>query len=140
MLFPSAGEVTDSASKLSRLPSIGSATANDRAASQTRPIWKSWRAAPLRSQEVVDRVRRQAWGRVRSNLELAQTELRASVIAPWLWFARVNEIQGILSSINDIADQTNLLASTPQLRPHVQGTLGRFRVLPMKSAALAGTQ
>src|SRR3979409_2494524 len=60
-----------------------------------------------------------------SNLELAQTDLRASGDRTLALAGRVNEIEGILELINDIADQTNLLALNAAIEAARAGDAGR---------------
>jgi methyl-accepting chemotaxis protein len=72
----------------------------------------------------IDKVALQA-GEVRSNLELAQTDLRASGDRTLALAGRVNEIEGILALINDIADQTNLLALNAAIEAARAGDAGR---------------
>jgi hypothetical protein len=126
MLFRLRGEVADSASKLSVVAEqLASATLEQTtAASLTSASMEELARANTSIADVVDRVAVQA-GEVRSNLELAQTELRASGDRTMALAARVNEIQGILASIDDIADQTNLLALNAAIEAARAGDAGR---------------
>ena len=126
MLFRLRGEVTDSASKLSAAAEkLASATLEQTtAATSTSAGMEELARANASIADVVDRVAVQA-GEVRSSLELAQTELRASGDRTVALAQRVNEIQGILASINDIADQTNLLALNAAIEAARAGDAGR---------------
>jgi methyl-accepting chemotaxis protein len=74
--------------------------------------------------DTIDRVAVQA-GEARSNLELAQTDLRASGDRTLALVGRINEIEGNLALLNDIADQTNLLALNAAIEAARAGDLGR---------------
>jgi methyl-accepting chemotaxis protein len=74
--------------------------------------------------ETVDRVGSQA-AEAQTNLQLAQTDLRASGDRTVALAGRVNEIEGILELINDIADQTNLLALNAAIEAARAGDAGR---------------
>src|SRR5258707_8238595 len=74
--------------------------------------------------DTVDRVAIQA-GEAQTNLELAQTDLKASGDRTLALAGRVNEIEGILELINDIADQTNLLALNAAIEAARAGDAGR---------------
>jgi methyl-accepting chemotaxis protein len=60
-----------------------------------------------------------------SNLELAQTDLRASRERTLVLVGQVREIERILDLINDIADQTNLLALNAAIEAARAGDAGR---------------
>jgi hypothetical protein len=126
MLFRIRGEVTDSASRLSlAAEQLASATIEQTtAATQTSASMEELARSNTSIADVIDRVAIQA-GEVRSNLELAQTELRVSGDRTMALAARVNEIQGILTSIDDIADQTNLLALNAAIEAARAGDAGR---------------
>jgi len=126
MLFRIRGEVTDSASKLSvAAEQLASATVEQTtAATMTSANMDALARTTTSIADAVDRVAAQA-GEVRANLELAQTELRASGDRTMVLASRVNEIEGILGSINDIADQTNLLALNAAIEAARAGDAGR---------------
>jgi hypothetical protein len=126
MLFRLRGEVTDSASKLSvASEQLASATVEQTtAAAMTSANMEELARTTTSIADAVDQVAVQA-GEVRSNFELAQTELRASGDRTMALASRVNEIEGILASINDIADQTNLLALNAAIEAARAGDAGR---------------
>ena len=141
------GEVTESASKLS--------AASDRLAAATRDQTTAATATSANMEEVartsasiadtVDRVAIQA-AEVQANLEMAQTDLKASGDRTLALASRVNEIEGILDLINDIADQTSLLALNAAIEAARAGDAGRgfavvadeVRRLAERSKAAAG--
>ncbi|HEV3102527.1 MAG TPA: methyl-accepting chemotaxis protein [Candidatus Dormibacteraeota bacterium] len=141
------GEVTESATSLS--------TAAEQLASATLEQTTAATATSANMEEVarssgsiadsVDRVAVQA-SEVQTNLELAQTDLRASGDRTLALAGRVNEIEGILELINDIADQTNLLALNAAIEAARAGDAGRgfavvadeVRRLAERSKAAAG--
>jgi methyl-accepting chemotaxis protein-like sensor len=126
MLFRLRGEVSVSASKLSTAAEqLASATREQTAAAtQTSTSMEELARTTTSIADAVDRVAIQA-GQVRSNLELAQSELAASGDRTTALAARVNEIEGILTLINDIADQTNLLALNAAIEAARAGDAGR---------------
>jgi hypothetical protein len=126
MLFRLRGEVTDSASRLSvAAEELASATLEQTsAATLTSANMDALARSTTSIADAVDRVAIQA-GEVRANLELAQTELRASSDRTTALASRVDEIEGILGSINDIADQTNLLALNAAIEAARAGDAGR---------------
>ncbi|HEX7265617.1 MAG TPA: methyl-accepting chemotaxis protein [Candidatus Dormibacteraeota bacterium] len=141
------GEVTESATSLS--------TAAEQLASATLEQTTAATATSANMEEVarssgsiadsVERVAVQA-SEVQTNLELAQTDLRASGDRTLALAGRVNEIEGILELINDIADQTNLLALNAAIEAARAGDAGRgfavvadeVRRLAERSKAAAG--
>ena len=126
MLFRLRGEVTDSASKLSMAAEqLASATLEQTtAATLTSANMEALAHTTTSIADAVDRVAVQA-GEVRSSLELAQTELRDSGDRTMVLASRVNEIEGILASINDIGDQTQLLALNAAIEAARAGDAGR---------------
>jgi methyl-accepting chemotaxis protein len=120
------GEVTDSATNLSAsAEQLASATYEQTtAAAATSASMEELSRSSISIADTIDRVAIQA-GEVRSNLELAQTDLRASGDRTLALAGRVNEIEGILALINDIADQTSLLALNAAIEAARAGDAGR---------------
>jgi methyl-accepting chemotaxis protein len=120
------GEVADSATELSAAAEqLASATLEQTtAASATSASMEALARSSALVADTVDKVATKA-GEAQTNLELAQTDLRASGDRTLALAGRVNEIEGILDLIKDIADQTNLLALNAAIEAARAGDAGR---------------
>jgi len=120
------GEVTESATKLSEVAEqLAAATLEQTtAATATSASMEEVARTSAAIADTVDRVAVQA-GEAQTNLELAQTDLKASGDRTLALAGRVNEIEGILELIDDIADQTNLLALNAAIEAARAGDAGR---------------
>ncbi len=126
MLFHIRGEVAESASRLAAAAEQLAAAALEQTTAATATS-TSMEEVARTSASIADNVGRvgiQA-REMQTNLELAQTELRASGDRTLALAGRVNEIEGILDLINDIADQTNLLALNAAIEAARAGDAGR---------------
>ena len=126
IFFRLRGEVTEAASQLSAAAEqLASATLEQTtAATATSASMEEVARSSASIADTVDRVAIQA-GEAQTNLELAQTDLKASGDRTLALAGRVNEIEGILELINDIADQTNLLALNAAIEAARAGDAGR---------------
>ena len=126
VLFRLRGEVTEAAGQLSAAAEqLASATLEQTtAATATSASMEEVARTSAAIADTVDKVAIQA-GEAQTNLELAQTDLRASGDRTLALAGRVNEIEGILELINDIADQTNLLALNAAIEAARAGDAGR---------------
>ncbi len=120
------GEVGESAAKLSAVAEqLASATFEQTtAATATSASMEEVARSSAAVVATISRVAIQA-SEAQANLELAQTDLRASGDRTLALAGRVNEIEGILELINDIADQTNLLALNAAIEAARAGDAGR---------------
>jgi methyl-accepting chemotaxis protein len=126
VFFRLRGEVTEAAAQLSAAAEqLASATLEQTtAATATSASMEEVARSSASIADTVDRVAVQA-GEAQTNLELAQTDLKASGDRTLALAGRVNEIEGILELINDIADQTNLLALNAAIEAARAGDAGR---------------
>jgi methyl-accepting chemotaxis protein len=120
------GEVAESAARLSAAAEqLASATFEQTtAATATSASMEEVARSSAAVAATISQVSVQA-GEAQTNLELAQTDLRASGDRTLALAGRVNEIEGILELINDIADQTNLLALNAAIEAARAGDAGR---------------
>jgi methyl-accepting chemotaxis protein len=126
VLFRLRGEVTESAAKLSAVAEqLAAATFEQTtAATATSASMEELSRSSAAVAMTISQVAVQATD-AQTNLELAQTDLRASGDRTLALAGRVNEIEGILELINDIADQTNLLALNAAIEAARAGDSGR---------------
>jgi methyl-accepting chemotaxis protein len=126
VLFRLRGEVAESATKLSAAAEdlVSATLEQTTAATATSANMEEVARSSASVADSVDRVAIQA-SEAQTNLELAQTDLKASGDRTLALAGRVNEIEGILELIDDIADQTNLLALNAAIEAARAGDAGR---------------
>ncbi len=125
-LFRLRGEVADSATTLSAAAQeLASATTEQKtAATATSVSMEVLAKSSALIADSIDRVALKA-GETRSRLGLAQTDLRTSGVRSLALAGRINEIDGILKVIDDIADQTQLLSLNAAIEAARAGEAGR---------------
>jgi methyl-accepting chemotaxis protein len=126
MLFRLRGEVAESAAQLaSAAGQLVVATKEQTAASsETSASMEELSRSSIAIADTAAGVAAQA-GEVRGKIALAQIDLKASTDRATALARRVGEIEGILVLINDIADQTNLLALNAAIEAARAGEAGR---------------
>jgi len=125
-LYRLRGQVSDSATTLSvAAQELAAATAEQNAAATATS--SSMELLAKSSASIADTIDRAAVkaDQTRSSLELAQVDIRASGDRTLALAAQVNKVEGILQVINDIADQTNLLALNAAIEAARAGEAGR---------------
>jgi methyl-accepting chemotaxis protein len=125
-MFRLRGKVVESATTLSvAARELASATLEQTtAATATSTSMEVLARSSTSIADTIDRVAIKA-GQARESLGLAQTDLRASGDRTHALAGRVNEVESILEVINDIADQTNLLALNAAIEAARAGEAGR---------------
>jgi len=126
MLFRLRGEVAESAAKLaSGAQQLAAVTLEQAtAASETSSSMEELARTAATIAETADGVATQA-GEVQAKIAIARTDLNASGENVAALAQRVGEIEGILTLIDDIADQTNLLALNAAIEAARAGEAGR---------------
>jgi methyl-accepting chemotaxis protein len=126
MLFRLRGEVADSAASLSNAAAeLAAATLEQTTAtSQTSASMEELSRGTTSIADTAAGVATQA-GEIRTSIASAQSELKVAADRVVALAERVDEIEGILALIDDIADQTNLLALNAAIEAARAGEAGR---------------
>jgi methyl-accepting chemotaxis protein len=126
MSFRLRGEVAESAANLAKVAEqLASATLEQTtAATQTSSNMEELARSTIAIAETAVGVTTQA-GEVQAKMTIAKGELKESGENVMALAHRVGEIEGILVTINDIADQTNLLALNAAIEAARAGEAGR---------------
>jgi methyl-accepting chemotaxis protein len=126
MVFRLRGEVAESAANLALAAEQLAAVTLQQAtaASETSASMEEMARTAATIAETADGVATQA-GEVRAKIAMARSDLKASGENVEALAQRVGEIEGILTFIDDIADQTNLLALNAAIEAARAGEAGR---------------